>query len=57
MAEQEIKEISLKYAEILGHQNKKQKIKYMVDLKKKNFELQEVTLTFNRMLNILMRFS
>ncbi|XP_025835042.1 hyaluronan-mediated motility receptor-like [Agrilus planipennis] len=39
--ENEAKEMGLKYAELLGHQNQKQKIKYMVELKRKNFELQE----------------
>ncbi|KAK4880559.1 hypothetical protein RN001_008705 [Aquatica leii] len=38
-AEKEAKEIALKYAEILGHQNHKQKIKYMVDLKSQNIKL------------------
>ncbi|KAF5282743.1 hypothetical protein FQR65_LT02740 [Abscondita terminalis] len=39
--EKDAKELGLKYAEILGHQNKKQKIKYMVDLKKQNFQLSD----------------
>lgn len=41
-AENELKQLELRYAEKLGHQNQKQKIKYMVDLKKKNLELNEV---------------
>lgn len=41
-AENEIKSLSLKYAEMLGHQNHKQKIKYMVDLKAKNLQLKDV---------------
>lgn len=41
-AENEAKEISLKYASALGHQNQKQKIKYLVDLQAKKLELIEV---------------
>lgn len=41
-AENELKQLELRYAEKLGHQNQKQKIKYMVDLKKRNLELTEV---------------
>lgn len=41
-AENELKQLELRYAEKLGHQNQKQKIKYMVDLKKRNLELSEV---------------
>lgn len=45
-AEKEAKEMGLKYAEILGHQNYKQKLKHIVDLKKKNIELKEVSKLF-----------
>lgn len=41
-AENEAREMGLKYASILGHQNQKQKIKYLVDLQTKKFELIEV---------------
>lgn len=41
-AENEAKEISLKYASALGHQNQKQKIKYLMDLQAKKLELMEV---------------
>lgn len=41
-AENEAREMGLKYAAILGHQNQKQKIKYLVDLQTKKFELIEV---------------
>ncbi|XP_044255230.1 hyaluronan-mediated motility receptor-like [Tribolium madens] len=37
--ENEAKELSLKYTEILGHQNHKQKIRHVADLKMKNLEL------------------
>lgn len=40
-AENELREMGLKYAEILGHQNHKQKIKHLVDIKKKNFDLHQ----------------
>lgn len=40
-AENEAKEMGLKYAEIAGHQNHKQKLKHMMDLKKKNINLVE----------------
>ncbi|XP_031339748.1 hyaluronan mediated motility receptor-like isoform X2 [Photinus pyralis] len=40
-AEKEAHEMGLKYVEILGHQNLKQKIKHLVDLKKKNAILTE----------------
>ncbi|KAF2880219.1 hypothetical protein ILUMI_25955 [Ignelater luminosus] len=40
-AEKEAKEMGMKYAQILGHQNQKQKIKHLMDLKKKNYELIE----------------
>lgn len=42
-AEAEAREMGLKYAAILGHQNNKQKIKYLVDLQAKKFELIEVS--------------
>lgn len=42
-AEAEAREMGLKYASILGHQNTKQKIKYLVDLQEKKFELIEVS--------------
>ncbi|KAJ9591650.1 hypothetical protein L9F63_001795 [Diploptera punctata] len=38
-AEEKMKEISLRYAETLGHQNHKQKIKHLIKLKEHNFEL------------------
>lgn len=41
-AEKEAKEMGMKYAQILGHQNQKQKIKHLMDLKRKNYELIEV---------------
>ncbi|CAG9819700.1 unnamed protein product [Phaedon cochleariae] len=37
--ENELKEVSQKYADLAGHQNNKQKIKHLVDLKTKNEEL------------------
>nr|XP_023014708.1 interaptin [Leptinotarsa decemlineata] len=37
--ENELKEVSQKYAELAGHQNSKQKIKHLIDLKAKNEEL------------------
>lgn len=40
-AEAEAREMGIKYASILGHQNHKQKIKYLVDLQAKKFELIE----------------
>ncbi|GJQ83134.1 hypothetical protein Trydic_g15371 [Trypoxylus dichotomus] len=40
-AENEAKIMGMKYAQILGHQNQKQKIKHLIDLKHKNFELME----------------
>lgn len=43
-AENEAKEMGLKYATILGHQNQKQKIKYLVELQTKKFELIEVNI-------------
>lgn len=43
-AENEAKEMGLKYAAILGHQNQKQKIKYLVELQTKKFELIEVNI-------------
>lgn len=41
-AENEARMMGMKYAQILGHQNQKQKIKHLVDLKNKNRELTEV---------------
>nr|CAD7442043.1 unnamed protein product [Timema bartmani] len=38
-AEHEVKDLATKYAELLGHQNHKQKIKHMVKLKEHNLEL------------------
>ncbi|KAK5643594.1 hypothetical protein RI129_007439 [Pyrocoelia pectoralis] len=40
-AEKEAQEMGMKYADILGHQNQKQKIKHLTDLKKKNIALNE----------------
>lgn len=37
------REIALKYAELLGHQNHKQKLKYFVKVKKQNLDLTEVS--------------
>lgn len=37
-----LKSLSLQYATLLGHQNHKQKIHYMVNLKEENFSLKEV---------------
>lgn len=45
-AENEAREMGLKYAAILGHQNQKQKIKYLVELQTKKFELIEVCICF-----------
>ncbi|KAK7788330.1 hypothetical protein R5R35_014235 [Gryllus longicercus] len=39
--QQSMRELSLQYAASLGHQNKKQKIHYMVKLKEQNIELKE----------------
>lgn len=44
-AENEAREMGLKYAAILGHQNQKQKIKYLIELQKQKFELIEVRLS------------
>ncbi|XP_022907551.2 hyaluronan mediated motility receptor-like [Onthophagus taurus] len=38
-AENEARSVGMRYAEVLGHQNQKQKIKYIVDLKEKHFSL------------------
>lgn len=38
------REIALKYAELLGHQNHKQKLKYFVKIKKQNLDLTEVSI-------------
>ncbi|KRT80323.1 hypothetical protein AMK59_8447, partial [Oryctes borbonicus] len=40
-AENEAKIMGMKYAQILGHQNQKQKIKHLMDLKRKNYDLME----------------
>lgn len=40
--EGELKEVSEKYADLVGHHNTKQKIKHLVDLKHKNEELTQV---------------
>ncbi|KAL3266644.1 hypothetical protein HHI36_010807 [Cryptolaemus montrouzieri] len=42
--ENEAKDLGIKYAQILGHQNHKQKIKYMVNLKSKNEDLMKANL-------------
>jgi hyaluronan-mediated motility receptor len=41
-AEGEMRELSLRYAEILGHQNHKQKIKHVIKLKDQIYELKKV---------------
>lgn len=41
---EELKEVSEKYADIAGHQNNKQRIKHLSDLKHKNEELIQVML-------------
>jgi hyaluronan-mediated motility receptor len=41
-AESEMRELGLRYAEILGHQNHKQKIKHMIKLKEQIYELKKV---------------
>jgi hyaluronan-mediated motility receptor len=41
-AEGEMRELGLRYAEILGHQNHKQKIKHMTKLREQIHELQKV---------------
>lgn len=50
--EEELRQISDKYADLTGHHNNKQKIKHLVDLKAKNTELIEVSKN-----NIKKRFS
>lgn len=47
--EGELKDISQKYADLAGHQNNKQKIKHLSDLKHKNEEISQV---FWNLLNI-----
>lgn len=42
VAESEMRELGLRYAEILGHQNHKQKIKHMIKLKDEINELKKV---------------
>lgn len=42
--ESELKDVSQKYSDLAGHQNNKQKIKHLSDLKQKNEELTQVTL-------------
>ncbi|XP_046995721.1 hyaluronan mediated motility receptor-like [Schistocerca americana] len=39
--EDELRNLALKYAHLLGHQNHKQKVKYVVQLQEKNMELRE----------------
>lgn len=41
-AEGEMRELGLRYAEILGHQNHKQKIKHMIKLKEQIYALKKV---------------
>jgi len=41
-AHAEVSQLGRKYAELLGHQNHKQKIKHIVKLKEQNIELKEV---------------
>ncbi|EFA02168.1 hyaluronan mediated motility receptor [Tribolium castaneum] len=60
--ENEAKELSLKYAEILGHQNHSQKIKHIEDLKtkylektKKNVDLEAKNLKLNKLIDKLSR--
>ncbi|XP_045479550.1 hyaluronan-mediated motility receptor-like [Harmonia axyridis] len=50
--ENEAKDLGQKYAEILGHQNHKQKIKYMVNLKSKNEELSKTNVDLESKLRI-----
>lgn len=40
----DLKQLALQYAQILGHQNQKQKIKHMVKLKEQNLELKDVSI-------------
>ncbi|XP_065159713.1 hyaluronan mediated motility receptor [Atheta coriaria] len=40
-AEDEAKQMGFKYAQLLGHQNQRQKIKHLMDLKAKNYDLIE----------------
>ena len=41
-AEGAMRELSLRHAELLGHQNHKQKIKYLTKLREHNIELEKV---------------
>lgn len=50
LMEKEAKEMSQKYADIVGHQNTKQKIKHMVDIKVKNEELIQVNISLMRII-------
>lgn len=45
-AEDEAKQMGFKYAQLLGHQNQRQKIKHLMDLKAKNYDLIEVSYNF-----------
>lgn len=38
----EYKEVIEKYADVIGHQNPKQRIKHVIRLKNKNYELEQV---------------
>jgi hyaluronan-mediated motility receptor len=42
-AEGEMRELGLRYAEILGHQNHKQKIKHVIKLTEQIYELKKVS--------------
>lgn len=42
--EGELKEVTKKYVDLAGHQNIKQRIKHLSDLKQKNEDISQVTL-------------
>ena len=46
----EVNQLGKKYAELLGHQNHKQKIKHLVKLKEENNNLKEVSLYLHKKL-------
>lgn len=42
----ELNKLADAYANLMGHQNQRQKIKHMIKLKEENLELKQVRLTF-----------
>ena len=46
-AEKEMSKLSQQYAQLLGHQNQKQKIQHVIKLKSENLKYREVTMLLN----------